>query len=615
MALKSSDERTYSSKGAIVSQDAHKIERIYHGLGVSRGIAIGPLYIYTREELDVQLHAITLEEVDHEISRFKDALDRSLRELKKITTVAREKLGEKSAAIFEAQSLMLQDATLFAAVTDLIQDQHSNANSAIRSFISESRSRMEASGSAYFSERANDLRDVQDRLLRNLERGKLLSAINCNSIVVSESLTAADIVLFSRRNILGCVMQQGGVTSHVSLMAKGLGVPAIVNIDIDISDLAGGELVILDGLNGRLIVNASETTIAVYERLRERYHRLLEDEKTLVPLSSSTIDGESIQLHANLEFKEELELVKQFGAQAIGLFRTEFLFWMHGFREYGEADQYDTYRAIVESVSPHTTTFRLLDFGGDKLLPVARRESNPVLGWRGIRVLLDRPELLRPQLRALLRAARHGSLRILVPMVTAIQEIVQLKEVLGEVEEELKLERIPYNADVPLGIMVEVPAVALMADRFAREVDFFAIGTNDLTQYILAVDRGNNQVAHLYQELDPAVLVAIKCTVDAARKHEIPVSVCGDMASNPLATALLIGLGVNELSAPPSFLPEIKRVIRSMRRQEAEELVHTIMTTFDVEERKDTLMAWLHEHAPDYFAFLQDSERFSAGVE
>ena len=579
---------------------------------MSRGIAIGPAYIYTRDELYVDQRQIEVEEVEEEVARFNRAVERSLKELQKITRVAKEKLGDESAGIFEAQALMLTDTMFLSSVEEKIRVSQHNASYAIQSFITVSRSRMEASGSEYFQERANDLLDVQDRLIRNLHRGKLLSAIEPNSIVISSSLTAADIILFSRRNILGCVTDFGGPTSHVSLMAKGLGVPAVINIKKITASIQTGDPVILDGFNGRLIVNPSPRTLAGYTRLQKRYKELLDNQKSLVSLPAITLDGESVQLQANLEFLEEIDLVEQYGANGIGLFRTEFLFLMNGLHDYDEEAQYQTYKEIVSTIGPKVTTFRLLDLGGDKMLPMSHREHNPFLGWRGIRILLDKPELLKPQLKALLRASADGPLRILVPMVSHLNEIVTFKEILEEVKSELKTAEVEFDEHIPVGLMVEVPAVAIMADRFAKEVDFFSIGTNDLTQYMLAVDRGNSMVADLYQELSPGMLKIIEHTAKAAVRNNIPLSVCGELASNPLATAVLIGLGVSELSASPAFLPEIKRVVRSVRRSEARLLAEEVLHTYDPDDRKKTLMNWVKDHAPDYYAFLCESEGSSS---
>lgn len=598
-----------------VKRDAAR-EIVYEGIGVSRGIAIGPAYIYTRDVLEVECRKINPEELADELNRFEYAVKNAERELAKVASIAREKLGVNSAGIFEAQSLMLQDVSFLDSVRDLVAAELVNASYAVKKFITESRSRMEASDSAYIRERALDLVDLQDRIIRNLRRGKLLSAIDPNSVVISENLTAADIVLFSRRNVLGCATDFGGTTSHVSIMARALSVPSVVRMRGITKSVHTGDPVILDGFNGRLIVNPSARSLEIYKRLQERYQWLLEDEKNLTPLPAETKDGYPIKLLANMEFKEEIELVKQFGAQGVGLFRTEFLFLMHGYKEYTEEEQYAIYSEIVKAIAPNYTTFRLLDLGGDKMLPVAHREQNPFLGWRGIRILLDRPELLKPQLRALLRASNDGPVRILVPMITSLDELRQFKIVYKEVQSELAAAAgVAFDESIPLGIMVEVPAVALMAEQFAAEVDFFSIGTNDLTQYVLAVDRGNDLVSDRYQELDPAILMLIKKITSAADAAGIPVSLCGELASDPLATALLIGLGLKELSASPTFLPEIKRVIRSMQRKEAKDLADRVMLIHDARERKQTLMAWLKEHAPGYYAFLKESETSSLELE
>lgn len=590
-------------------------ELVYEGIGVSRGIAIGPAYIYTRDVIEVEFRQIKTEELPDELQRFDSAVQNAERELAKVAAVAQEKLGVDSASIFEAQSLMLKDVAFLDSVREMVTTRHVNASYAVKKFITESRGRMEASDSAYIRERALDLIDVQDRIIRNLRRGKLLSAVDPNSVVISENLTAADIILFSRRNILGCATDFGGTTSHVSIMARGLSVPSVVSMRGVTKAVRTGQTVILDGFNGRLIVNPTPRSLEIYKRLQERYQWLLEDEKTLAPLPAETKDGYPITLLANMEFKEEIELVKQFGAQGVGLFRTEFLFLMHGFKAYTEEEQFAIYSEIVTAIAPNITTFRLLDLGGDKMLPVAHREQNPFLGWRGIRILLDRPELMQPQLRALLRASNEGPVRILVPMITSLDELKQFKTVFEETKSDLRSSGIAFDESVPLGIMVEVPAVALMADQFAAEVDFFSIGTNDLTQYVLAVDRGNDLVSNRYQELDPSILMLIKRITTAADAAGIPVSICGELACDPLATALLIGLGLKELSASPTFLPEIKRVIRSMQRKEAKDLADQVMLIHNPRERKQTLMTWLKEHAPGYYTFLKESETSSLELE
>ncbi len=580
-------------------------ERVVEGIGVAPGIAIGPAYLYARAAFEVEERHIDGEEMEDEVKRFERAVSRSERDLNKIASVAREKLGEGSSSIFEAQALMLRDSELYEAVLERIRHDRMSADYAVQTVINKHRQLLKASDSEYLRERANDMLDLQDRIIRHLRRGKILSDVDSESIVVAESLTAADIVLFSRRGILGSVLDYGGATSHVSIMARALSLPAVVSTHGITNDVETGDILILDGLDGRVIINPSDQTLQFYEERRERYKRLKQEQKQLVPLASETLDGVEIKLMANLEFKEELKLLKEYGAKGVGLFRTEILFLMQRRVSLSDEEQFSTYKRIVEAVGPHPTTFRVLDFGGDKMLPLGHREHNPFLGWRGIRILLDKPELLYPQVRAILRASAYGPARILLPMVTEVDEVVRFKAVVEEIADDLRAKGESFDQEIPIGIMVEVPAVALKADRFASEVDFFSIGSNDLTQYTLAVDRGNDLVASIYQELDPAVLHLIKCTVDAAGRAGIPVSLCGEMAARSVATPLLIGLGIQELSASPIYLPEIKRVIRAIRMQEARDLAERSLQARDAHEVEAILKEWLTEHACDVATLLE----------
>ena len=578
---------------------------ISKGIGVSPGIAIGPAYLYARVSFDVEERAIDPEQIGNEKERFEKAIKRAERDLHKIIAVTREKLGEDSAIIFEAQLMMLRDEAMYPEVISVIEKKGINAGYAVQSVMSKHRQVMEASDSEYLRERSNDLLDIQDRIIRHLRRGRILSAVDENSIVVAENLTAADIILFSRRGILGCATDFGGPTSHVSIMARALGVPAVVSTHGATTEVNTGDLVILDGIRGELIVNPDETTLESYRVKQKRYKRLLQEDKQLVGLPSETLDGHAVLLQANLELREELPLMEENGAQGVGLFRTEMLLLMQGRAKVTEEEQAIEYTKVVDAVAPHTTTFRILDLGGDKLLPMGHREHNPFLGWRGIRIMLDKPELMTPQLRAILRASANGPTRILLPMVTRIGEVRRFKAVLAETMSALEAEGVNFDPDIPVGVMVEVPSVALQADLFASEVDFFSIGTNDLTQYVLAVDRGNDLVAEIYNELHPAVLQLIRMTTEAARKAGIPVSLCGELATNLRAVPVLLGLGVDSLSASPVYLPAIKRVIRAMKRTEGEALAERALASEDPEEFRRFMDRWLEEHACGVSFFLE----------
>lgn len=589
------------------AESAAPEQGLLRGVGVVPGIAIGPAYVYTRETMAVEQRRIGAGDVKAETERFERAVQRSERELEKIISITQEKLGEESAGIFEAQRLMLRDEALYEAVMARIRGERDNADFAVKDVMGHHRRRMKASGNAYMRERASDLEDVQDRLIRHLRRGKLLSAVEPSTIVVAESLTAADLMLFSRHGILGCVMDRGGATSHVSIMARALDLPTVVSTR-GISDaVQGAEMLILDGTEGRIITSPSGETLAEYRVRQKRYARLREEQKHLAALPSETADGRAVTLRANVEFEQEIDLLHENGADGIGLFRTEIMLLMRGRQTLSEEHNYATYRAVVEAVGPAMTTFRLLDLGGDKMLPLAHREHNPFLGWRGIRVLLDKPNILRAQLRAVLRASAHGPLRILLPMITEVSEVERFQAVLAEVQEDLAADGHAFADDIPVGIMVEVPAVALMAERFARVADFFSIGTNDLTQYVLAVDRGNERVAATYSELHPAVLALIHRAVCAGHEAGIPVGLCGEMAADPRAAPLLIGLGVDELSASPTQLPGIKGVVRAVRYDEAQQLAERALQASGADAVAHMVEAWMHEHAAGATHFLADA--------
>jgi phosphotransferase system enzyme I (PtsI) len=580
-------------------------EIVVTGKGVAPGIAIGPVYVYSRAHLHVDEETIQPDEVAAQLKSLRRALKQSGRDLEKIISITREKMGDDSAAIFEAQALMLHDESLVGEVRHLVENQFFKADYAVRHVMDEHRRRIDASESEYLRERSHDLADVEERLIRHLRREKFLSAIDPDRIVIAENLTAADIVLFSRREILGCAMDFGGTTSHVSIMARSLGLPAVVGTH-SVSDVAeSGMMAVVDGFRGHVILNPTEETIRQYELRRDRYARLVLETSHLVSLAAETIDQRRITIRANLEFKSELSLLAEYGAEGIGLFRTELLFLMEGRIDIDEEKQFNIYRVINEQVGDAPTTIRLLDLGGDKMLPMAHREHNPFLGWRGIRVLLDRPEILRTHLRAILRASNFGPLRILVPMVSTLDEIRRVKMIVREEMDALRLRGQQFDEAIKIGAMIEVPSAALTADQFAAEVDFLSIGTNDLTQYVLAVDRGNDLVSDLYQELHPAVLRLIKHISEAGRRHGIPVSICGEVASDTRIVPLLVGLGIDELSVAPVYVPHVKRIIRAIEYSDVSRLAESALNAGDALEVGILLDDWLASHPYDLLHFIE----------
>ena len=578
-------------------------EVVVEGIGVAPGVAIGPVYLYSGGAYQADREHLAPDEIEPEVDRFERAVARSERELQKVITVANQKLGPDTAAIFDAQLLILHDQQFFDAVVRSIQEGAVGAGWAVQKVLEGHQRRMEASPSHRLRERAGDFLDVQNRVLRNLQQGRAFSRIDEDHIVVAQNLTAADILMFSRRGVLGCVMDLGGPTSHVSIMARALGVPTVVSLHELAGQVEAGDTIVLDGFSGRVVVRPSVETLAQYQAKAERFARIQADRADMAAAVSETRDGHPISLQANIEFQEELPLLDEFGAKGIGLFRSEMLFLAQG-AALDEDQQLEVYRNVVQAAGPHPVTIRLLDLGGDKVLPFGRREPNPSLGWRGVRILLDKPDLLRPQLRAVLRAAIGKEVRVLVPMVSSVNEIRQIRRAIVQTRADLVEEGIECSDDVALGIMVEVPAVALMAEAFAKEVDFFSIGTNDLTQFTLAVDRGNDLVAGLYRELHPAVLGLIRHVTTVAEKAGIPVSVCGEAAGDPRVVPLLIGLGVSTLSASPAYLALVKRVVRALTLDEAKDLAERALRQPDADNVLRLLDHFLACHNRDLAALL-----------
>lgn len=587
-------------------------ERVLDGISLSPGIAIGRVRLYARASDDVEKQEVGEEAVEEEVALFDEAVERADRDLQRIIAISREKLGEESTAIFEAQRMMLHDEELITPVRRRIREKHQNAGYAVKAVMQQHRHRLEASDDEYLRERASDLADIQDRIIRQLRRGKMSADIGEHTVVVAENLGAADVIRFNNRGVLGCVSEHGGATSHVALIARALKMPAIAGVASD--EVPDQAPVVVDGNQGRLVVHpAAETVNAYRQRQAQRLQRARKHEE-LVDLPAETKDGHCLQLMANIEFQQELELVKQYGAEGIGLLRTEMLFLMRRTISLSEDMQYEMYRTVVESV-PGVATIRLLDLGGDKMLPLAHREHNPFLGWRGMRVLLDRPELLRPQLRALLRASTHGPLQLLLPMVTHRDEVIQFHEVLNEVQAELVNNGHAIEKAPPVGVMVEVPAVALRPDTFAPHVDFFSIGTNDLTQYVLAIDRGNDLVANRYDAFHPAVLELIQRTVERAHDHDLPVSLCGEIGSEPYALPILLGLGLDAISASPTYLPPLKRIARSIHYADAQVLARDALDASDAAEVHALNAEWLRAHAPDAVDVPEENRRSSRASE
>jgi len=572
-------------------------EQVIEGTGASPGIAMGRVCRYAATPPDVERTHVAPDEVESELALLDEALSRAQEDLARVRSVAEDRLGPDGTAIFEAQALMLDDDELLRTVRERIRDDHESAAHALTSVLQQHRERLAESDDAYLQERTNDLHDLEARLLRALQRGKTADTISPDSIVVAERLTAADIIRFSQDGMRGCVTTHGGATSHAAIIARALNVPAVVGAEGATEAVAARARAIVDGRRGRLIVQPTPATVGHYEREDEGGGPAA-GQDPLPDASVETADGRCVTLQANVDFEETLDRVEEHGDLGIGLMRTELFFLGHGPDSLTEEKQVGVYRRAAATTGEHGATIRLLDLGGDKLLPGAEREENPFLGWRGIRVLLDRADdLLRPQVRALLRANAHGSLRVLLPMVTYLDEVRRVRAVIREEADHLSAHGVEHDADLPLGVMVEVPAVALQAQKFATVADFLSIGTNDLTQFVLAVDRGNERVADRFDALHPTVLDLIRRVVQAAgRAADTPVTLCGEVAGDVVAVPILLGLGVRTLSVAPPSLPAVHRVARKVSHAATEDLARSVCTAPDPAAVRRQARDWLCEH-------------------
>jgi phosphotransferase system enzyme I (PtsI) len=572
------------------------------GISASPGIVIGPAYVVRWEVPRVPHASIAPTEVEREIERFRQARERAKARITEIQHQAAERMGEVEAHIFDPQLLMIDDVELVEGATAYIRDNHLSAARALELRALEFQSEWRRSGHPMVMDRLNDLMDVETRLIRYLldlpDPESALSGVDEPAILVARDLTPSLMVQLDRSRVLGIATDAGTRTSHSAILARSLDLPAVVSLG-DLSELVrSGQELILDGRAGRVIVEPSEREREMY---RERDVKVREWEQELVLLAHLepvTQDRQPVQLRANIDLPTEAEGARTLGAGGVGLFRTEFLVVGRS-KVPGEEEQYRAYRQVAQTFPQHAVYIRTYDLGGDKfpLFLNMPPEENPFLGWRAIRVCLDLPDLFRAQLRALLRATAHGDVRIMLPLINEVDEVRRTRELLEEEEVKLRNEGIAYNRSYKVGIMIETPAAALTAVELSRYADFFSIGTNDLVQYALAVDRGNSRLAPRYTPFHPGVLRLLRKVAEAGRAAGIEVSVCGELASNPLGVYLLLGLGITSLSVGPSSLPEIKKVIRSIPATDARVVVGEALeagTTEEVTEALTTgLSRWL----------------------
>ncbi len=568
------------------------MERQIRGIPASPGIVVGHVHLLRWEVPDVRHRIIPDESVHGEIARLHDALARAKERLRHLRQRVENSAGPEEAAIFDVQLSILEDRELVRGVEELVR-QNLGAEKAFDLVMLEWRNRFARHAAPMLRERVGDLTDVHIRVLSLLldlpDHDPVDLPPGANAILVTHDLTPSLTVQLDRSSIAAIATDAGTRTAHVAILARSLGLPAVVGLRTATQELHGGERVVLDGGTGMLAINPTDEEIDAYHQ-RQREEAVAEaalDE--LAALEAITLDGVTVTLRANVDFPEEAEAAARSGAQGVGLMRTEFLVVGRATMP-DEDEQYRAYRRVVEAFAGFPVVIRTFDIGGDKL-PVGgyATEANPFLGWRAIRMCLDQPEMFRTQLRALLRAAMHGDLRIMLPLVVSLDEVLATRRLLEEAAAELKARGAEYRVDVPLGVMIETPAAAVASDTLTRDVDFFSIGTNDLVQYTLAVDRGNANLAPRFTPLHPAVLRLIKRTVEVAELGDIEVSVCGEMASQPLMAFALLGLGVRQLSVSPRSVPLVKRIVRGVTAAHAKLAASAALRALTAEQARHEL--------------------------
>ncbi|ACF13543.1 phosphoenolpyruvate-protein phosphotransferase [Chloroherpeton thalassium ATCC 35110] len=568
--------------------DAKVEELVFHGHGASKGIAIGNAFVFRREKITPESRTLPKSQVEHELSRLQTALERSEKELRKIEAVTVRKLGEIFSDIFSAQIMMLHDEVLISRIRGRICEELQYADAIVDQEISIYQEMMLASDDMAFRERATDIEDLKERIIRNLHSGSITSRVDEDSIVISSMLTPADVVLFSRQNVMGCATDGGGLTSHVSLICRSLNIPMVVGLHNISEKVHTGQPVILDGISGTVFVNPTPERLEEYMRRKERVEEMASRLTEFAEKDTYTKCGKRVHIYSNIDFKEELSVMEKYGSEGVGLYRSESLFVSRG-KAPSEEEQYNYYKDLAACLAPKPLTIRLFDVGGDKLLVSSYKEQNPNLGWRGIRVLIDVPDILENQVRAMLRANVHGNIKMLLPMIASMEEVFLIKRRISEISQKLKSERALFNEALPIGVMVEMPAAVEIVDELLAEVDFLSVGTNDLIQYTLAVDRNNDVVQDLYRKFHPAIIRMIARVIKRAKHAGSSVSICGEMAADPLAAPLLLGLGLDEFSVVNSSIPELKKTISSCAIQDAEQLAARCLELPTTEKIEQTL--------------------------
>jgi len=566
-----------------VSEQNSKEEIILEGIAASPGVAHGTALLYLQKELDVPSYDLPPEAIDSEIERFDQAILQTREEITAVRHKVAASLGEGEARIFDAHLMVLEDSALLDEVNSELRSTNKNVESCYHQIAQRYISFFSSMEDEYLKERVTDIQDVSRRLLQNLigMNKSNLGELAAHSIIVSEDITPSDTADMDRSKLLGFITDAGGQTSHSVIMARSMRIPAVVGLHNATKTIQSGDQILVDGYDGIVVINPSEERLFKYGKLASERRKLDEIYISVISEPSETKDGSPIGLMSNIEGAHEMEQVIAMRSNGVGLFRTEGIFLRHhGYPP--ESVQYDEYAAVVAAAGDEPVIIRTLDIGGDKTLgDGGTQEDNSFMGFRAIRFCLGNQDIFKTQLRAILRASAKGNVKIMYPMISGVAELRHANQILEEVKVDLRAENMAFNEEIEVGAMVEIPSAAAIIDLLAAEADFFSIGTNDLIQYLMAVDRLNDRVAHLYEPAHPAVLRTLKVIIDEANRLGKPVSVCGEIAGDPIYAGLLLGMGATSLSLTSSMLPELKYFIRNVNITDARALVEEVLKVND----------------------------------
>jgi phosphotransferase system enzyme I (PtsI) len=574
------------------------------GIGVSPGIAMGEVLLSKRVIFTSRKELVPAPQLEDELKRLRRAIERTKADLIQVREKIKEKMGEENSFIFDAHLLILEDPTLVSGLEHIIREERSRAEWALSKTNSRYEQLFESLNDDYFRQRKSDVSDVLTRIYKNLEarREKEKTPDRQHVLVAHELLPSEAAISLGRESTLGVALDMGGTTSHTAILARSMSIPAVLGLRNITAQVREGDFIIVDGMGGEVIINPPAAVRREYQAKKEKYDNYRRELQKTARLKAVTLDKVRANLLANIELPEEVSVAMSLGAEGVGLFRSEFIY-LRTTSLPSEEDHLAVYSRIAREAAPHPVYIRTLDIGGEKSLPQLNieQEPNPALGLRGVRFSLRNKPLFRVQLRAILRASPQKNVRVLVPMVTEVEEIIEVKDMFEDVKAELRREKVPFDEKIPMGVMIEVPAAAALTDLMLREVDYVSVGTNDLIQYFLAVDRSNEFVSYLYKPFHPAVLRLIRSVIQSAQKMGKDVTICGEMAADPLSAIILMGFGLRTFSMNPIFIPRIKKALRAIEAKTAEKIASETMKLRSAQEIEEYVIEEILVRHPQVF--------------